>query len=393
MNDVETTDLRGGVTQITTPSGSTGYTHDSAYTGLNLGYVRTELSGMRWSYAMDKLRRLTQEKKEAVGPALGAAKSELFTAYAITLDADRASSAATNHALQLAATDLEYEVTRVKSPVLGRDLNPLGRGDGTYYANGGNVMGGSVAIRRTKTRLVGVIALGFGNSVNNQSWPPTPPPFEGYSPERAECHEATYGTGVCSPELDASEAESCCNPQKIAEAWKAMFYGYGLYRSICGEEYPAGTVPPEGSMCYKLGVLWMTWCMWCITGGEEGEEPPRPDWDCDYIKRACDRIYMVEAVNNAECLAGLGDHSHYGRAQSIALVAQYHRVSRDARSKARGRWEEEGCRALMSVGAAGLDPPKPQLCKGFAEWCMLVAKDYAYGLELCKRYSYCCPGG
>ncbi len=59
----------------------------------------------------------------------GAIPSELFSAYDITLDADRASSAATSHALQLAATDLEYEGTRVKSPVLGRDLNPLGRGE------------------------------------------------------------------------------------------------------------------------------------------------------------------------------------------------------------------------------------------------------------------------
>jgi len=102
-------------------------------------------------------------------PALGAAKSELFTAYAITLDADRCSTPYTNHALNLAQTDLEFEVTRVKSPILGRDLNPLGRGDGTYYCNGGNAaLSSLVAVRSAKPRLTGESAIGFGSSVNNQ---------------------------------------------------------------------------------------------------------------------------------------------------------------------------------------------------------------------------------
>jgi len=101
--------------------------------------------------------------------ALQASLSELFSAYAVSLDADRASSAATDHALQLAATDLEYEVTRVKSPVIGRDLNPLGRGDGTYYCNGGNyALSASLAIRGAKPRLVGDVATGYGSSVNNR---------------------------------------------------------------------------------------------------------------------------------------------------------------------------------------------------------------------------------
>jgi hypothetical protein len=101
-------------------------------------------------------------------PALMAYKSELFNAYQVTLDADRASSAATTHALQLAASDLEYEGTRVKSPVLGRDLNPMGRGDGAYYADGGNTHGGSVAARRAKPVLIGNITGGYGSSVNNE---------------------------------------------------------------------------------------------------------------------------------------------------------------------------------------------------------------------------------
>jgi len=117
--------------------------------------------------------------------------SELFNAYNITLDADRASSAATSQALQLGATDLEYEVTRVKSPVIGRDMNPMGRGDGTYYANGGNVMGGSVAITRAKSAFVGEKAFGYGSSVNNQ-YGPVGPGMGGIGPlgeERGEEEE------------------------------------------------------------------------------------------------------------------------------------------------------------------------------------------------------------
>jgi len=95
--------------------------------------------------------------------------SELFNAYNITLDADRASSAATSHALQLGATDLEYEVTRVKSPVIGRDMNPMGRGDGTYYCNGGNASGGSIQVRELKPKFAGRYSTGVGNGVNHLS--------------------------------------------------------------------------------------------------------------------------------------------------------------------------------------------------------------------------------
>ena len=100
-------------------------------------------------------------------------------ACAITLDvyppnqwrADRVSSAATIYALQLAATDQEYEVTRVKSPVLGRDMNPMGRGDGYYYPNGGNaVADGSIVVCDAKSMWTeGHIRSGFASSVNNQA--------------------------------------------------------------------------------------------------------------------------------------------------------------------------------------------------------------------------------
>ena len=143
-------------------------------------------------------------------PALMAYKSEMFNAYQVTLDADRASSAATNHALQLAASDLEYEGTRVKSPVLGRDLNPMGRGDGAYYADGGNTHRGSVAARGVKPALVGNSTRGFGNSVNNGNKGPDP---------------ACFSICICAPKclLDWVNSgkkgfpDTCCNDEEAIE--------------------------------------------------------------------------------------------------------------------------------------------------------------------------------
>lgn len=97
-------------------------------------------------------------------------------ACAITLDvyppnsaewrADRCSTPYTNHALNLVQTDLEYEVTRVKFSILGRDLNPMGRGDGYYY------MCGDYYIAAAKPFFLGQNARGYGSSINNS--PDTP---------------------------------------------------------------------------------------------------------------------------------------------------------------------------------------------------------------------------
>ena len=138
--------------------------------------------------------------------------SELFNAYNITLDADRASSAATNHALQLGATDLEYEVTRVKSPVIGRDMNPMGRGDGTYYANGGNLPShSSLAIRHAKPSFVGERACGYGSSVNNGEDSPEGPDL------------GCFTMCICAPDCllewfnsgQGGYPDSCCNSADI----------------------------------------------------------------------------------------------------------------------------------------------------------------------------------
>jgi len=177
--------------------------------------------------------------------------SELFNAYAITLDADRASSAATNHALQLGATDLEYEVTRVKSPVIGRDMNPMGRGDGTYYANGGNMSGGSIAVTGAKPRFIGSIALGYGNSLNNQEGvsPPVRPHY---------CFQPSVKSGRCVIDAPPDDPESCCNAEN-PEVWVAIWGGWKEFRDAgCGEEIPA-----KGTPCYVMGLQWMKDCLLC----------------------------------------------------------------------------------------------------------------------------------
>jgi hypothetical protein len=179
--------------------------------------------------------------------------------------ADRASSAASNHALQLAATDLEYEVTRVKSPVLGRDLNPMGRGDGTYYANGGNSSGGSIAVRGAKPSFTGNRSYGYGNDVNNdesESKGPNPNCFsmcicaadcflEWQSKDKEDRSE--YPTDCCN-EDDIATMVGCCmgvadrqDSEKVA-AFIADCLG-------CSGEYDIPTPPeepPEESECCEL---------------------------------------------------------------------------------------------------------------------------------------------
>ena len=117
----------------------------------------------------------------------------------------------------LAQTDLEYEVTRVKSPVLGRDLNPMGRGDGAYYANGGNFApDGSIAIRGGNAVLIGRFSMGYGNSINNT----VHPPYDGVKkPPETECWECikTPPAGA-ELEMGACCAEVCGTMRELLEA-------------------------------------------------------------------------------------------------------------------------------------------------------------------------------
>jgi len=72
----------------------------------------------------------------------------------IALSSDRGS-------LEIAGVSLLYEGTRVKSYLLGRDLNPAGRGLGDYYPQG---MFGAGGLRPVCTPN---FIAGYGNSINN----------------------------------------------------------------------------------------------------------------------------------------------------------------------------------------------------------------------------------
>jgi len=65
--------------------------------------------------------------------------------------------------LELSGVNLMYEGTRVKSWLVGRDMNPGGRGDGSHYALGDFTIGNIRPVPTTTP--VG----GWGNSVNNQA--------------------------------------------------------------------------------------------------------------------------------------------------------------------------------------------------------------------------------
>ncbi len=62
---------------------------------------------------------------------------------------------------EISGANLMYEGARVKSWMLGRDVNPAGRGDGSYYAQGGFSIG---SVRPSPTTKP---VAGWGNSLKS----------------------------------------------------------------------------------------------------------------------------------------------------------------------------------------------------------------------------------
>ena len=92
-----------------------------------------------------------------------------------------------------------YEGTRVKTWILGRDVNPGGRGDGAMYAHGAFKSG---LLRPVpSSTAIG----GFGNSVNNQDMGPG----GGGSGDCPGCH-APCVEGGCGPGFVGSPHSCCC---------------------------------------------------------------------------------------------------------------------------------------------------------------------------------------
>jgi hypothetical protein len=87
--------------------------------------------------------------------------SELFSHRNPTYSENTIALPSDRGALEISDTNLMYEGTRVKTWIIGRDVNPGGRGDGGYYAQGG-FSAGSLRPMPTVSPI-----FGFGNSVNN----------------------------------------------------------------------------------------------------------------------------------------------------------------------------------------------------------------------------------
>jgi hypothetical protein len=98
--------------------------------------------------------------------------SELFYHRNMTVNQNSIALSSDRGSLEIAGISLLYEGTRVKSYLLGRDLNPMGRGDGMYYCQGG-FGAGSTRPSPTLTAIGG-----WGNSVNNS--PVNNSPYDDY---------------------------------------------------------------------------------------------------------------------------------------------------------------------------------------------------------------------
>ena len=119
--------------------------------------------------------------------------------------------------LAILATDLEFEGSRVKSPILGRDFNPFGRGDGAYYAQG------AMAIYNAKPAWIGEITTSWGNSICNGDAVPTALDLGGSPSGGAEAGGAAEccGSGVSGPDDESDECNlgeffKCAGPHARA---------------------------------------------------------------------------------------------------------------------------------------------------------------------------------
>ncbi|MCD6283410.1 hypothetical protein J7J84_07435 [bacterium] len=310
--------------------------------------------------------------------------SELFNAYNITLDADRASSAATNYALQLGATDLEYEVTRVKSPVIGRDMNPMGRGDGTYYANGGNYAdSANVVISGAKPVFTGEAATGFGSGVNNT-----------YSPEecqklRNEQLRRLEEDPACKKEIGL-DPTVCC----ITECGVGLPDGKEkdrLRRSCdcccCLAKgcppclYP---LPPECILCCVGGYIGPGGVACECTDTSQGDPCDKePGWDCDKIRERCNYVRTLGLLQYTWCEDQMWNQEKFGKVWVELFRQRCNAGKRDAAKD----FKEKGCKKLETVGGPSFMPPPEDL----GSYCLAVARGFCYDRELCSHEEECCP--
>ena len=89
--------------------------------------------------------------------------SELFYHRNMTVNQNTIALSSDRGSLEIAGVSLLYEGSRVKSYLLGRDLNPMGRGNGLYYPVG------MFLLDDFRVNTSTFVFIGEGNSVNNPS--------------------------------------------------------------------------------------------------------------------------------------------------------------------------------------------------------------------------------
>jgi len=166
-----------------------------------------------------------------------------YNENSIALSSDRGT-------LELSGVNLMYEGTRVKSWLVGRDLNPAGRGDGSHYALGDFSIGN---IRPVPTTTP---VTGWGNSVNDQE-------------QGQECggEKCTYS------DVDPRDVFMADSLGSNRAAW-CIIYGNGWTCAfdVPGCPWPPPNAPPDWGYrefwtpCHRLTYLYIPpSCQWTVS--------------------------------------------------------------------------------------------------------------------------------
>jgi hypothetical protein len=193
--------------------------------------------------------------------------SELFSHRNPTYSENTIALPSDRGALEISGTNLMYEGTRVKTWIIGRDVNPGGRGFGTYYAHGMFNVG-----------LLRPIAsdspiLGIGNSVNNGNG--DHPPFKEWTG-----NDCDYDVGDCvhvgPAELNAYSCKMFACRQKLDDT---TYPCAAKENAFCDKVFKSDPVRPLhtiawcfnciGSRCYISGSDYETITAWVVFNGDE----------------------------------------------------------------------------------------------------------------------------
>ena len=141
------------------PDGTAGDTSQQSHYGESVGAVLA---------LPDRARHAAPLPINSAAPAFtffgprGTKQSEVFPVRSLTFTENDVALPAERGNLEYAGLSLVYEGNRVKSALLGRDLNPLGRGDGVYYFAGQMMLPAAIENVRCCD-----LTQRSGNSVNN----------------------------------------------------------------------------------------------------------------------------------------------------------------------------------------------------------------------------------